>query len=124
MGTLCLELHGRLQYLVTMSDVLVNFQNFEAEHGALKRLRTDIEGEYTSHAFKRISRKHQATQDYLKNSTPQQNGVAERNNRLIIEITRCLLTDAKLRKKFWVRSMSTAVRICNLCPTSSKEKCF
>ena len=52
----------------------------------------------------------------------QQNGAAERYNRVITELTRCLLAAAKLQKMFWVRAMSTAVRICKLCPTSSNEK--
>ena len=33
--------------------------------------------------------------------TPQQNGVAERLNRTIMERVRCLLLDAILEEKFW-----------------------
>ena len=55
-------------------------------------------------------------------NTPQQNGVAERYNRVITEMTQGLLGKAKLPKMFWVRTMSTAVRVRNLSPTSSNEK--
>ena len=53
--------------------------------------------------------------------TPQQNGVAERYNRVTTEITRCLLLESKLPKRFWVRAMATAVHLRNLCPTSSND---
>ena len=55
-------------------------------------------------------------------NTLQQNGVAERYNRLITEMTGCLLADAKLPKIFWVQAMSTTVRVRNLCLTTSNEK--
>ncbi|XP_071906098.1 uncharacterized protein [Coffea arabica] len=39
--------------------------------------------------------------------TPQQNGVVERKNRTLMEMTRCLLHDKGLPKKFWVEAMNT-----------------
>ena len=39
-------------------------------------------------------------------------------------MTRCLLAEAKLPKMFWVRARSTAVRVRNLCPTSSNKNAF
>ena len=72
-------------------------------------------------AFRMFCREMQVKQEFTVPNTPQQNGVAERYNRVITEMTRCLLADAKLSKMFWVRAMSTAVRVRNLCPTSSNE---
>jgi hypothetical protein len=46
--------------------------------------------------------------------TPQQNGVAERFNRILVEIGRCLLIQAKLPKSCWVRALATAIHIRNL----------
>src|SRR5699024_9847815 len=40
--------------------------------------------------------------------TPPQNGVAERYNRIILEIARALLFDAKISKKYWKYAVITA----------------
>jgi hypothetical protein len=48
---------------------------------------------------------HQFTTPY----TPQQNGVVQRKNRAIMEMTRCLLHDKGLPKKFWAEAINTAV---------------
>ena len=53
----------------------------------------------------------QVKQEFAVPNSSQQIGVAER-----------LLAEEKLPKMFWVRAMSTAVRVRNLRPTSSNEK--
>ena len=45
--------------------------------------------------------------------TPQQNGVAERLNRTLVDMSRSMLIDAKLPKKFWAKAVSTAVYLQN-----------
>ncbi|GJX59076.1 putative ribonuclease H-like domain-containing protein [Tanacetum coccineum] len=47
------------------------------------------------------------TDDTLKR-TPQQNGVAERKNRTLIEAARTMLADSKLPTMFWTKAVSTA----------------
>ena len=39
--------------------------------------------------------------EFIEPGTPPQNGVAERYNRLVLEITRALLFDTKIHKKYW-----------------------
>ena len=39
--------------------------------------------------------------------TPQQNGVAERMNRTLMETVRSMLSDAKLPHKLWAEALST-----------------
>ena len=45
--------------------------------------------------------------------TPEQNGVAERINRTILETAKSILPFAKLDKSFWAEAVSTAVYIRN-----------
>nr|GEU99219.1 hypothetical protein [Tanacetum cinerariifolium] len=45
--------------------------------------------------------------------TPQQNGVAKRRNRILIEATRTMLTDAKLLVTFWAEAVNTACYVQN-----------
>ncbi|GJS79589.1 putative ribonuclease H-like domain-containing protein [Tanacetum coccineum] len=45
--------------------------------------------------------------------TPQQNGVAERKNRTLIEAARTMLADSKLPTTFWAEAVSTACYVQN-----------
>jgi len=49
--------------------------------------------------------------------TPQQNGVAERANRTIVEMARCMLQQSGLLQSLWAEAVSTATFIRNRCPT-------
>lgn len=51
--------------------------------------------------------------------TPQQNGLAERFNRTILERVRCMLDNAGLPKSFWAEAVSTAGFLINRCPSSA-----
>nr|GEV10755.1 hypothetical protein [Tanacetum cinerariifolium] len=46
--------------------------------------------------------------EFSNTRTPQQNGVAERRNRTLIEVARTMLADAKLPVTFWAEAANTA----------------
>lgn len=46
----------------------------------------------------------------------QQNGMAERMNRTVIEKARCLLIQSRLQKKFWAEAANTEVYLINRTP--------
>ncbi|KAJ9557509.1 hypothetical protein OSB04_012123 [Centaurea solstitialis] len=50
---------------------------------------------------------------YSAPRTPQQNGVAERRNRTLIEAARTMLADSKLPITFWVEAVNTACYVKN-----------
>ncbi|KAJ9548226.1 hypothetical protein OSB04_020769 [Centaurea solstitialis] len=50
---------------------------------------------------------------YSAPRTPQQNGVAERRNRTLIEAARTMLTDSKLPITFWAEAVNTACYVQN-----------
>lgn len=50
---------------------------------------------------------------------PQQNGVAERRNRTLVEMARCLLLQSGLPQRFWAEAVNTANHIRNRCPSKS-----
>ncbi|GJR67339.1 putative ribonuclease H-like domain-containing protein [Tanacetum coccineum] len=52
-------------------------------------------------------------QEYSTARTPQQNGVAERMNRTLIEAARTMLADSLLPTTFWAEAVSTACYIFN-----------
>ncbi|GKE84433.1 putative ribonuclease H-like domain-containing protein [Tanacetum coccineum] len=51
--------------------------------------------------------------EYSVARTPQQNGVAERRNRTLIEAARTMLADSKLPTTFWAEAVSTACYVQN-----------
>ncbi|KXJ72145.1 hypothetical protein RP20_CCG018741 [Aedes albopictus] len=88
----------------------------------LKVLRTDNGKEFTNKLLgdhlKRLGVRHQTSVDY----TPEQNGLAERVNRTIVERARCMLYEANLPKSFWAEAAATAVYLVNRSPTKGHDK--
>lgn len=96
-------------------DKFIEFKNFvEKQTGKkIKVIRSDDGSEYVNKNFNEhfIANgiKHEKTVTY----TPQQNGVAERMNRTIMEKVRCLLIDADMAHVFWAEALSAAIDIIN-----------
>ena len=53
--------------------------------------------------------------------TPEQNGVAERMNRTLVESVRSMLVGANLPQRFWAEALATAVYLRNRSPTKSLD---
>ena len=85
----------------------------------LKVLRTDNGGEYTSADFKKYLKKEGVRHELTVPKTPEQNGVAERMNRTLVEAVRSMLAEAKLPHCFWAEALSTAVYLRNRSPTKA-----
>nr|GEZ75983.1 ribonuclease H-like domain-containing protein [Tanacetum cinerariifolium] len=51
--------------------------------------------------------------EFINARTPQQNGVAERRNRTLIEASRTMLANAKLPVTFWAKAVNTACYVQN-----------
>ena len=63
--------------------------------------------------FKQHGILHQTTCVY----TPQQNGIAERKNRHLLEVARALCFTMHVPKRFWADAVMTAVYLINRMPT-------
>ena len=83
----------------------------------LKALRSDNGGEYLSQEFKDYLKEEGVRHELTVAKTPEQNGVAERMNRTVVETARCMLSQAKLPHKFWAEAVTTAVYLRNRSPT-------
>ena len=64
-------------------------------------LRTDKGGEYNSRAFQDYCTEHGIKRQLTAAYTPQQNGVAERKNRSVLNMTRCMLMGMNVPQRFW-----------------------
>ena len=70
---------------------------------SIKGLRHDRGGEYTSNVFKALCQQSGIIQELTEAYTPQQNGVAERANRTLVEMARSMLYHHVLPLSFWQR---------------------
>lgn len=113
----------KVYFMKQKSEVLCKFKEFEKilsnECGQkIARLRTDNGGEYTSKEFQEYLKAQGIHHETTVPHTPQQNGVAERKNRTLIEAARTMLSHAKLTKSYWAEAVATAAYIQNRLPTS------
>ncbi|KAG8498673.1 hypothetical protein CXB51_004985 [Gossypium anomalum] len=88
----------------------------------IKYLRTDNGLEFCSDEFNRLCKSEGIVRHLTVRHTPQQNGVAERMNRTIMEKVRCMLSNANLPKSFWAEAASTACFLINRSPSVAIEK--
>ncbi len=82
----------------------------------LKKLRSDNGGEFTSTRFQEYLKAEGVIHVLTIPKTPQQNGVAERFNCTLVEMTRCMLVGANLSHKLWAEALSTAAYLKNRSP--------
>jgi hypothetical protein len=95
------------------------FQTIRTQHGVLvKVLRTDNGGEFVSGSFKKFCNSQGILQQFTVPYTPAQNGRAERTNRTLVEMTRCLLSQADLPKQYWGDAIVHSAYIRNRLPSS------
>ncbi|KAL1193517.1 Retrovirus-related Pol polyprotein from transposon RE1 [Cardamine amara subsp. amara] len=87
----------------------------------IKILRSDNGGEYTSHAFKEFVGKNGIVHQTSCAYTPQQNGVAERKNRHLMEVARAMMFDRSVPKTFWGDAVMTAAHLINRLPMRNLE---
>ena len=117
------------------SEVFGHFKAFKAmvkkETGLqIKCLRSDGGGEYLSNEFARFLQEHGIKQQYSCSHTPQQNGIAERKNRYIGEVSRAMFNEKDVPDFYWAEAIATAVYIMNRIPTTTihgmtpEERCI
>ena len=109
-------------FLKNKSEVEAKFKEWktmvELQHAKrVKILRSDNGGEYTSKQFEQYLKKEGIKHELTIPKTPEQNGVAERMNRTVVEMTRSMLHN--MPKKFWAEALSTAVYLRNRSPTTA-----
>ena len=79
-------------------------------------LRSDNGGEYTSRYFSDFCIEAGIKREYIVPYNPQQNGVAERKNRTIIETTKAMIHDQNLPMILWAEASMTTVYVQNKSP--------
>jgi transposase InsO family protein len=76
----------------------------------IKVLRSDNGGEYTSRDFRDFCIEA-GIKEYIVPYNPQQNGVAERKNRTIIEATKVMIHDQNVPMILWAETSMTTMYV-------------
>ena len=107
--------------IIYLKDKSEAFQKFkwclarvEQEIGKkLKFLRSDRGGEFISNEFNEFCNERGIKRYVFSPRTPQQNGIAERRNRSIMDCTRTLMIEKIVATKYWKEAINTTVHSLN-----------
>jgi hypothetical protein len=84
----------------------------------LQSLKSDNGGEFSNVSFQQLCKQQGIKQLFTGAYSPEQNGTAERGNRTIVEMVRCMLIDSGLPHYLWAEAAQTAVYNINRMPTT------
>ncbi|GJW58402.1 putative ribonuclease H-like domain-containing protein [Tanacetum coccineum] len=79
----------------------------------VKIIRCDNGTEFKNRVMSEFCEKKDIKKEFSIARTPQQNGVAKRRNRTLIEAARTMLADSKLPTTFWAEAVNTACYVQN-----------
>ena len=113
--------HSRYCYIFplrTKDEAFETFKTYKAEVEnklslKIKSIRSDRGGEYLKSDFIDFCEKEGIEKQLTASYTPQQNGVAERKNRTLIEMVNSMLYGSGMPGNFWVEALSSACHILN-----------
>ena len=87
----------------------------------IKRLRSDNGREYVNQNLSKFLEENGVVHELTCVDTPQQNGVAERKNRHLLEVTRALLFQTSVPRSYWGEAVLTATYLINRLPSRVLE---
>ena len=108
-------------FLRHKSEVLEKLKEFEVitsgSDRRIETLRTDNGGEYLSGEFKEYLKSKGIHHELTVPHTPEQNGVAERLNRTLMESAHTMIAHAGLSNNYWAKAVAAAAYVWNRTPT-------
>jgi transposase InsO family protein len=116
-----------IYFLKTKDGVLARFQEFKAQvenmtRRRIKVLRSDNGGEYTSRDFSVFCVETGIKREYIVPYNRQQNGVAEKKNRTIVEANKAMIHDQNLPMILWAKASMKAMYVQNSSPHKTLKK--
>jgi hypothetical protein len=128
--------YGYIYRIKEISEVLDKFKIFKAEVGnqydkRIKIVWSDHRGEYygwhtpygqVPGPFARFLQENGIVSQYYMPGKPQQNGVAERCNRTLMDMVRSIMSYSTLPLGLWMEALKTAIHILNRVPSKSVPK--
>jgi transposase InsO family protein len=128
--------YGYVYPIKERNEELDKFKIFKAEvenqHNLkIKVVRSDHGGEYYGRhtpygqvpgPFVRFLQENGIVAQYSTPDKPQQNGVAERRNRTLMDMVRSMMSYSDLPLSLWMEALKTAIHILNRVPSKAVPK--
>ena len=116
--------YGYVYLMRRKSKAFEKFKEFRAEvenqlGKHIKAIQSDQGGEYLLGDFKDYLTQNGIVSQLTALGTPQQNGIAERRNRTLLEMVRSMMSYSTLPIFFWGYALKTIMHILNLVPSKS-----
>ena len=117
--------HTRLTWVYLMkekSEASIRFRDFHTLiqnqfQTKIKIFRSDNAKEYYNSILGEYFRTHGIINQSSCVNTPQQNGIAERKNRHLLEVARSIMFTTHIPKQFWGEAVLTATYLINRMPS-------
>jgi IS30 family transposase len=115
-----------IYFMKTKDEVFNHFRAFKAQvedmiGRKIKVLRTDNGGKFTSTEFTDFCKEAGIKREKTVAYNPWQNGVAERKNRVIINVVKAMIHNQSLPMFLWVEGCNTTVYLQNRSPHQTLE---
>ena len=119
--------YGFIYLMRQKSETFDKFREYKAEAKKqlgvhIKQLRSDRGDEYLYGEFKFYLTQEGIVSQLSAPRTPQQNGVAKRRNRTLLDMVRSMLSYSSLPISFWGYALETATYLLNLIPSKLVSK--
>lgn len=88
----------------------------------MKILIIDGGGEFNSTEFKKFSEEHVIEHEVTAPYIPQHNGLAERINITLLDMTKSMLKEKNRSHTLWGKAFATSTYVINRCPTKKLKK--
>ena len=110
------SIYGYVYLMKKKSEALDKFKEFKAElekqlGSHIKSLRFDRGGEYMFIEFISFLKEHEILSQLSAPGTPQQNGVAKRRKRTLLDMVRSMMSFSTLPLSFWGHALEIATYI-------------
>ena len=99
--------------------IFISFYNMvQTQFGkGIKRIRSDNGKEYANHIFSSFTSQQGILQEFTCVDTPEKNGVTERKNRHLLEVSRVILFQMAVPSSYWGEAVLTAAYLINRVPS-------
>ncbi|KAG7588970.1 Zinc finger CCHC-type [Arabidopsis suecica] len=115
----------RYMWTILLREKSESFEKFKSFKSLVEKecnkqittLRTDRGGEFTSREFQEFCERNGIKRQLTAPYTPQQNGVVERRNRTLMEMTRSILKAMRVPNYLWGEAVHHSTYLINRVPT-------
>ena len=119
--------YGYVYLMKRKSETFEKFKEFKAEvenqlGKRIKAIRSDRGGEYLFGDFKDYLTQNGIVSQLTAPGTPQQNDVAEKRNRTLLEMVRSMMSYSTLPISFWGYALNTTIHLLNFVPSKYVPK--